>query len=47
MEDPASLKGFLMADMTLGSEGLKLIQEFETFRSKPYDTDGGGRCTIG
>lgn len=33
--------------MSLGSEGLKLIQDFETFESKLYDTDGGGHCTIG
>ena len=33
--------------MSLGSEGLKLIQDFETFQSELYDTDGGGHCTIG
>ncbi len=33
--------------MTLGSAGLKLIQDFETFQAHLYDTDGGGHCTIG
>lgn len=39
-----------MADslnMSLGSEGLSLIQDFETFQAKLYDTDGGGHCTVG
>src|SRR5262245_15469362 len=36
-----------MADMSLGSDGLNLIREFETFQSKMYDHDGGGHCTIG
>lgn len=34
-------------NMSLGTEGLKLIQDFETFQSKLYSTDGGGHCTIG
>lgn len=33
--------------MKLGPAGLKLIQDFETFQSKLYDSDGGGHCTIG
>jgi GH24 family phage-related lysozyme (muramidase) len=41
MADTTTLK------MSLGTEGLKLIQDFETFQSKLYDTDGGGHCTVG
>lgn len=39
-----------MADtlgMSFGSEGLSLLQDFEKFEAKLYDTDGGGHCTIG
>lgn len=32
--------------MQLSINGLKLLQQFEGFRSHPY-LDGGGKCTIG
>ena len=33
--------------MKLGDKGKKLIQDFEQFRAKLYDTDGAGHCTVG
>jgi len=33
--------------MKLGDKGKKLIQDFEQFRVKLYDTDGAGHCTVG
>lgn len=34
-------------EMSLGSEGLKVIQDFETFQANLYHHDGGGHCTVG
>lgn len=33
--------------MTLGKNGLALLESFELFKPNMYDTDGGGHCTVG
>lgn len=35
-----------MAELSLGENGMKLLQDFEQFRKHMYDNDGGGHCTI-
>jgi GH24 family phage-related lysozyme (muramidase) len=40
-------QGDNVADLSLGEKGLKLLQDFEQFRTKMYESDGGGHCTVG